>query len=342
MAGKQPVKGPDVDAIFSDIVNYDQDHWISFARDPESFPMLDLEELFAIQSKSLDPNGVWDPAILIDGSRRSGKSVLAKDICIEAHRRGLIGRITVITGTKQNRFWHDLVPYSMIHSVENAREALQHLVATQEYLVEEFKDGNDVDCGTFQHTIILDDFIGDQKFSRYSSELITAFTNFRHTGCCVIAITQFPTGVPPTVRSNADFAFVFLQQSESQSEKIISDHLSFIRDKKVAYALLNNVPREFRCISIHKTDPYLTPMEKVKWFKAKDWDSEAGGHSTIRVGCQVWRDKVAVEDEKLLEKNRRDRKAGGAPKIKNKYIENGMQSVDDLKQSLQNIYNIKI
>jgi hypothetical protein len=321
-----------------DYSNDDIEHWIKFAKDPESFPPLDIEELFSIRSTSLDPRGIWDPSIIIDGSRRSGKSVLAKDICIEAHKRGLIGRISAITGTKQNTFWDDLVPFSTIFPVSNAREALDKLVEFQEYLVDEFKDGGDLEFDILQHTIILDDFIGDQQFSRYSSELVSAFTNFRHTGCCVIAITQFPTGVPPTVRTNADFAFAFLQQSEDQTDRVLKDHLSFIRDKKVAYFLANNVPREFRCIAIHKTDPYLKPIEKVKWFKAKDWDGEMNGHSTIQVGHPGWREKMVSSDEKLKQKKRKERKMRGMPH----FDTNGdiMDGVTDLKRLISETFDM--
>lgn len=326
-----------------DMMDNDIQHWIQFAKDPESFDPLDLEELFEIRSTSLDPRGIWDPSILIDGSRRSGKSVLAKHICIEAHKRGLIGRISVITGTKQNTFWEDLAPYSTIFPVKNAREALQLLVQFQEYTVEEFKDGEDIEFDLIQHTIILDDFIGDQQFAKYSSELVSAFTNFRHTGCCVIAITQYPTGVPPAVRTNSDFAFVFLQQSDSQTERVMKDHFSFIHDKKVAYFLLNNVPREFRCIAVHKTDPYLKPNEKVKWFKATDWDKEAGGHSTLQVGHPEWREKVSAIDEKQKAKRRRERKMMGTPNMMynpSSGTDPNMEAIKSLKNLISETYEI--
>ena len=325
--------------------DFDESYWMGFAQNPESYPQFDLEELFNVQSKSLDSNGIWDPSIIIDGTRRTGKSVLAKHICIEAQRRGLIGRISIITGTRQNTFWDDLSPLATIYEVKNGREVMAAITKFQDGLVGAFKDDEEIEMGILQHTVILDDFIGNKTFSRYSDELATAFVNFRHYATAVIALTQYPTGVPPMIRTNTDFAFIFMPQSYQQKDLLWKNYTSFITDRRLAFYLFDSVLRDFRCLSVHKTDAYLENKEKVKWFRAVDWDGENNGHSTIQVGHPGWRDKMNKKDEEIKKKRKKERKMGGTSGSELWNVEemtNPLQEVQMMRSVLQQKYNMFI
>jgi len=312
-------------------------YWLNVSNNPDSLPEFDLEELFNTKSKHIEKEGIWDPSILINGTRRTGKSVLAKHIVTKAHEKGLVGRISVLTGTPQNGFWDDLAPCSTIYDLSQPVEVLHMIRNFQIDIVEAFKDGEEIPLGILQHTIILDDFIGDKSFARYSDELHTAIINFRHYCTCIILLTQYPTGVGPSIRANADFAFIFIQAGENVKRHMYNDHLNFISDKKHAYNILEQVPRDFKCLVVHKTDPYLKDNEKVSWFRAEDEDSKyPDNHATLHAGNPEWRRSMLKKDEILKRKRKEERK-----KRQQKSFQLSGPVVDELSSVFQDVLNLK-
>jgi hypothetical protein len=257
----------------------------------------DVEEIYNVSS-----GGVWDPSVIWFGTRRTGKSVSVKDIVEGAHQRGLIGRITVITGTKQNRFWHTNVPYASIFPLKMAREVIQSLIKQQEQRKLLIDSGKQLKFGeqSYQHTLILDDFIHDKSFARYSDELSQAFVAFRHIGCAVLITAQHPTGVSPMIRGNADFIFVTRISGRDNIETIRKDHLTFLPRLSQAAFFMETITRDYVSVVIHKTDPSATVMEKVKWYKATDMDAD--GKLMTEWGNYAWRRYMEKEDQKAIAK----------------------------------------
>lgn len=294
------------------------DHFAEFAMEPESFEPFDLEELFSVKSTGHLAEGVWDPAIIWFGTRRTGKSVSLKHIVTEAHMRGLVGRVTVITATKQNENWVNVVPYACVHPIEDALKVVRDVRDKQNKRANIMKKENGkllYGNESFQHTLILDDVVHDKRFSRYADELSEAFMTFRHIGCAVLITSQYPTAIAPAIRNNADFVFIQQQNGYAAKEIIYKDHLEFLPQRSMAFYFLDQVPKDWRTIVVHKTDPELEAKDKVSWFRATDLDNEFGvvgkGHPNqkriqIEWGHPEWRKVMKTIDEEIKSKEARE------------------------------------
>lgn len=293
-----------------DILNY----YAGFADDPESFPAFDLEEILNVKSYKYNEKGTWDPTVIWFGTRRTGKSVSLKYLLEAANDKGLIGRVTVITGTKQNHFWDHVVPSCCVFGVEDALGVIEDIKNKQNTRASMIRSGKKLKYGieAFQHTLILDDVVHNKSLARYSDVLTEAFMTFRHTGCAVLITSQYPTAIAPSMRNNADFVFVQLLNGYDAKEVIFKDHLEFFPKRNLAFYFLDTVPREWRSIVIHKTDPELYEIDKVHWHRPVDLDNEFGLPNPInpsikqirsRWGSVNWRkamDKTDKEYERIM------------------------------------------
>ena len=287
-------------------------HFIEFAMNTEEHECLNVDDIMNVRSYKYSKEGTWDPTIIWFGARRTGKSVQLKDIVTTAHERGLIGRVTVITATRQNQFWDNVVPYTSVFPITSALSVIKDIKQKQQLRASLMQRGKPLLYGpeSFQHTLILDDVVHDKHLARYSDELAEAFFTFRHTGCAVIMTSQYPTAIAPGLRSNADFVFIMTQNGYNAKELLWRDHLEFITDRRIANYFMDNVPKQWRSIVIHKTDTTLTPQEKVRWFRAIDRDEVEGEPDpitgikklTVQWGNEKWRKVKAKEDDDYKKK----------------------------------------
>lgn len=292
------------------IQNYEEeqkritDYFTRLAVQTEEFEPFNLDEIFNVRTDDLIDEGVWDTTISIFGTRRTGKTTLAKHILVAGQERGLIGGAAVITGSKLDQSWYDMFPYAQIYETNQALSFFAQLKKRQFYLTNLLLSGKKLPKDMpYQFTVILDDFIHDRSLARYSTELIEAFVNFRHYGVAVIVLSQYPTGVGPIIRSNSDFVVIFPQNGLAAKKTLINDHLEFLPDFRLSMSLLDKATKDFRCLIIHKTDSNLEPDEQISWFRAISYDKlakeEGNKHCMIEIGEKNWRKKQNIESKKL-------------------------------------------
>lgn len=296
-------------------INYFSDMIIN----TDNYSPFDLEAIFNKKSYMYSRNGTWDASIILYGSRRTGKSTTLKHVLTEAHKRELIGRVIVITGTKQNEFYDETVPYVSIHPLSrNGIAVLEDLRNKQEVRCARIKAGKPIKYGekAFQHTIILDDIVHDKKFTRYAEILTECFMTFRHVGCAVIITTQYPKAIPPAIRINADFIFIFKIDSFNEMDCIIKDNLSFINQTSFTSYFLRKMTKNFNSVVVDRTSQTSEDTERISWFLSEDYDelygtpNERTGQKKLKIqwGHPEWRKDMEKLDKeaKAKELNRQE------------------------------------
>ena len=140
--------------------------------------------------------------IILQGMKRSGKSVLIKHICWSY--RNHFAYIVVFSGSELvNEAYGAFLPKKYIHS-EYDSEVMRSIIEKQKKFKQAKKD---VHC-----LIIFDDCLGegfDWRKPTVNPELVTLATSNRHYNISIAICSQSPRLIPPTWRNNADYIFLF-------------------------------------------------------------------------------------------------------------------------------------
>ena len=143
-----------------------------------------------------------DSVIVLIGKRNTGKSYLTKHILY--HNRGIpVG--TVISGTEgANQFYSKMVPPVFIHE-EYTAPVVANVLKRQKLIIKKQHQGHKSDGRAF---LILDDCLYDNSWQK-DKNIRSCFMNGRHYKLMFILTMQFALGIPPNLRTNIDYVFIF-------------------------------------------------------------------------------------------------------------------------------------
>lgn len=154
-----------------------------------------------------------DSTIAIIAPRRSGKSVLVKDILY--HLRDQFAYGFVVSTTEQlNRYYGEFVPDVFIHH-EYDPAKIGAIIEQQKKVVK--ANGKRADNRMF---IVLDDVLADANVWLNCNCVKDLFFNGRHFNCCFILSLQYCMSLKPAYRSNLDYTFVFYDKNVANQDRI--------------------------------------------------------------------------------------------------------------------------
>lgn len=208
-----------------------------------------------------------DSTIVLLGRRKSGKSILTKSILYE-HRHIPIG--TVISATESaNKFYGDMVPSLFIHD-EFTPEILENVIKRQKIIkkkmnkeIQKFGKSR-IDPRAF---LIMDDCLFDNSWTK-DKNIRTAYLNGRHYHMLFIVTMQYPLGLPPVLRSNVDFIFIFRENITSNRRRIYDNYAGMFPDFQTFCSVLDQCTENFECLVIKVNASSNRLEDQVFWYKA--------------------------------------------------------------------------
>jgi hypothetical protein len=129
--------------------------------------------------------------IVIVGKRDTGKTVLVKDLLPHLN----CSHVTVISPLEPYQSNYKQYPHITCHP-EYTKEIVDDFVAKQR---QQKRPSN---C------IVFEDCMYDSEWTK-SKSIRTLFMNGRCLGARMVLAMQFPLGMPPHLRANVDYAFIF-------------------------------------------------------------------------------------------------------------------------------------
>jgi hypothetical protein len=175
--------------------------------------------------------------IVLYGPRRSGKSVMIRNIC--QRMRHYFPEVIVFTMTKSSAEYFNFIPYARV--IEGLDEALlERLIDHQMELKKAMSRGEDV--GNPNLLVILDDCMAQGL--RYAKTLNRLFYNGRHSNITLIVSVQDVRGIAPSATINTDIAITFS----------LPDHRGrdTVREKFCDYLTRNEFDRLYDSDNINK------------------------------------------------------------------------------------------
>jgi hypothetical protein len=261
--------------------------------------------------KKFDPKTILpDATILCLGSRRTGKSFLIRDLLYH-HRTIPIG--ICMSGTESaNPFFGDFIPDSYIYS-EFDPVLLTNIYHKQQRKINRNRKAGVGDNGKTPANnlfLILDDMMNSADIWKRDETIKTVFYNGRHYNIMCIISSQYINILPPGIRQNFDYVFVFDEPSIQNRRKIYESFFGAIPSFDLFCNILDECTEDFGCL-VSTKNKERGLENKIFWYRAKN-------HSDFKM-ChpKVWeyhKGNYNKEYEDALEK-----KLAHADKIKNKY-----------------------
>jgi hypothetical protein len=225
----------------------------------------------------------------LDGNHRfvlgnfivSHNSFLTRDIFFH-HRT--IPKGIIFSGTENaNPFYGDFIPDTFIHSEYNP-ELIETVLVNQGKKIRESRKQGLGDSGCLPENrffIVLDDMLADANAWKKERTIQEIFFNGRHFNIFFILTMQYPLGIPPALRSNIDYVFVFNEPSIKNRKKIYDDYGGVIPTFDHFQNILDSCTQNFECLVIKTSGNSSDIKDQVFWYKALPHDNFRAGHPKI-------------------------------------------------------------
>lgn len=252
----------------------------------------DVVSLKEFNMDDLEPNST----IVLVGMRRSGKSFLLRNILYH-HRDFPLG--TCISGTEHaSPFFRYFLPKPFIHNryspaiVSNALKR-QELIKKRLLKEKDPEVRKSIDTRAF---LILDDCIYD-KMIKKDPCIGEIFMNGRHFDLMFIITMQYPLGIPPEMRTNVDYTFIFREPNLSNRKRIYENYASCIPTFQMFNQIMDLCTEDFGCVVIKTLSTKNNIEDQVFYYKAPKTNN-------FRVGDEhFWnlpQDSSDDEDDQML------------------------------------------
>lgn len=236
-------------------------------------------ELDKFQMKKILPDSI----VLVIGKRRSGKSFLIRDLFY--HRRNIPCGI-IFSGTEDaSPFFSDFVPDAFIHS-EYDSDLMKRILLNQKRQLKKSaasgkgdRQGKSADNNFF---IVLDDMLASASTWNRDESIKQMFLNGRHYNIMGIISMQYALGIPPTLRNNIDYVFIFNEPSIKNRKKIYEDYCSMIPDFNEFCNILDECTSNYECLVVKTTGGNSNKLkDQVFWYKAEPHTNFKVGHPSL-------------------------------------------------------------
>lgn len=214
-----------------------------------------------------------DATIAIIGKRRSGKSYLMRDILYHFKH---IPKGVIISGTESaNPFFRNFVPDSFIYDTASP-DLLNAVLQRQKRRIQLSGKG-----GKSRMFLVMDDCLAESSKWKNTDAIKELFMNGRHLDIFFMISLQYMKGIPPDLRGNLDYIFVFKDTVIGNRKKLYETFASAIPSFELFCDILDMCTEDFKCIVFSAAGDSNKLEDCVFWYKAEPHDDFKVGHPSF-------------------------------------------------------------
>lgn len=232
-----------------------------------------MNKAVKLQLQEFDLSSIPDGKIIvIIGRRNTGKSFLIRDL-LYYKRKIPVG--TVVSATEGlNQFFCKMIPSMFIYD-EFSEEAVARILERQLKLKKKIQKEeaqtnkkSRIDPRTF---LILDDCLFDDKWTR-TKTIREIFMNGRHYHLLFIVTMQHSMGIPPVLRTNVDYTFIFRDQYISNRKRLYEHYAGMFPTFDAFCLVMDQCTENYECLVINNNCASNKLEDQVFWYKAEARD----------------------------------------------------------------------
>lgn len=223
-----------------------------------------------LELKKFDPSKIKsDSVVVFIGKRNTGKSYCMKDI-LSYHRDVPIG-VVVSPTERANGYFEKFIPKMLIYDELEEKTVStflnRQINITNDRKKEMAKHGSSlIDPRAF---LILDDCMYN-KSAMTDKNIRCIFMNGRHYKIFFLITMQHGLGLPPDLRSNIDYVFIFRNNIVNEREKIYKHYAGMFPTFDAFNQVMNQCTENFECLVIDNKVQTNNITDNVFWYKAQD------------------------------------------------------------------------
>ena len=211
-----------------------------------------------IRIKTFKPHTIPDGSVCVFiGKRKTGKSCAIRDIMY--HKQYFPMGMVISGSERANPFFSNFFPKNYIldsYDDDTIENILRRQVKIKEFAQKQ-KDLGKREIDT-RFLLVFDDCLHDSNKWKKAEPIKSIFMNGRHFGIFFILSMQYAIGIPPNLRTNIDYIFIFRDSSISNRRKLYENYGAAIPSFNMFCTLLDNLA-QFECLVI------CTDADKVRF-----------------------------------------------------------------------------
>jgi hypothetical protein len=216
-----------------------------------------------------DMSGIEDNAVILYiGKRRSGKSYALRDT-LSRVRDIPVG--TVISPSESsNKYFTDFVPDIFIHD-KYTPDLVDKVVRRQKLIIKQVNKemamfGNsNIDPRAF---FIMDDCMFDKSWLK-DINIHYLFSVGRHIKMLFLLTLQYPLGIPPALRTNIDYVFIFREPLVNNRKRLYDSYAGIFPTFQMFCEVLDATTSDYECLVINNICKSNKIEDIVFWYKAE-------------------------------------------------------------------------
>jgi len=245
-----------------------------------------------LELRKFDPAKIKsDSVVVFIGKRNTGKSYCMKDIM--SYNRDIPVGVVVSPTERANGYFEKFIPKMLIYDDLDEKIVSKFLSRqiniTKDRKKELEKHGSStIDPRAF---LILDDCMYNKAVTK-DKNIRCIFMNGRHYKIFLLITMQHGLGLPPDLRSNIDYVFIFRNNIVKEREKIYNHYAGMFPTFDVFNQVMNQCTENFECLVIDNKIQSNNINDNVYWYKAQD--------SNYKMCSQNLWDMQAIQDQRDL------------------------------------------
>lgn len=234
-----------------------------------------------LKIKKFDISKIKDNhSVAIIGKRACGKSILAKDIIY--HKQD-IPVCAVIDPYYFSGFYEKFIPKMLIYK-EYDPQIIKNFIKRQKTI----SRINQIDDK--RSHLILDNC--DRNLDENFHKLLFTHRNYNIGVCFTMQYSHY---MPPSIRNNIDYTFIFRENMLPTRKKLYEQHYTKIFESFEQFSAIMDGLGDYECIVIDNTVYEGKIEDKIFWYKAEL-------HEDFHVGTpELWEQNCTEENVDLVE-----------------------------------------
>ena len=223
-----------------------------------------------LELKKFDPSKISDSSVIVlIGKRHTGKSFCLKDI-LSYHRDMPVG-IVISPTEKANGYFEKFIPKMLIYDEPNEKVIKKFLERQINISTEKKKElkkhgTSQIDARAF---LILDDCLYDKRWIN-NIHIRSIFMNGRHYKIFFFITLQHALGLPPVLRNNIDYIFIFRNNIRKEREKIYNHFAGMFPTFEAFEQVMLQTTENYECLVIDNKTQSNKLEDQIFWYKAND------------------------------------------------------------------------
>ena len=223
-----------------------------------------------LELKKFDPTKIKsDSVVVFIGKRNTGKSYCMKDIL--SYNRDIPVGVVVSPTERANGYFEKFIPKMLIYD-ELDEKIVSTFLSRQINITKDRKKelekhgSSTIDPRAF---LILDDCMYNKAITK-DKNIRCIFMNGRHYKIFLLITMQHGLGLPPDLRSNIDYVFIFRNNIVKEREKIYNHYAGMFPTFDLFNQVMNQCTENFECLVIDNKIQSNNINDNVYWYKAQD------------------------------------------------------------------------